>query len=1084
MSTTAKKKYRKIGFSRSVNILRDNSARFVYLPTPNAREVFDQIVSNYHDGTRSFSVVGAYGTGKSAFLWAFERTVNKTESHLAELNGEFKPLKGFEFISIVGSYGSFIANFAKALGVRQKRILDSIDVIDILDDKYRKLRQRKLGLAIVVDEFGKFLEYASKFSPEKELYFVQQLAEFANDPTKEILFVTTLHQDFNGYAVALNKSQRNEWDKVKGRLKEVPFNEPVEQLLFLAAERLSRLEIGKKNAGFDRLFRAIQKANAFPLRDYFTPVIAEQLLPFDILSAAVLTLALQKYGQNERSLFSFIESSDRFGLKDFRYQDPFFNLSLIYDYLLHNFYPLLTSKFNPHYTQWATMRNAIERVENLLSEEVAGAVKIVKSIGLLNIFCNAGAKIDKDFLQCYAELALSIRNASALIEKLESLKIIRFVRHSSKYVVFEGTDVDIEMAIDDAGVKVDTATSVVTLLEKHFDLPVMIARAASYETGTPRLFSFHLSEKPVVLTPRGEIDGYINLIISEVINEKDVKDFSSSCSEAVLFGRFANSAEIRRLLFEIEKVQAARIEHLSDKVVVKELDGLLQHQKKLLNQFVLESLYSKESALSWYFKGMKYTIDDRRSLNQLLSLICKTIYPDAPVFRNEMVNKTKLSGSISTARRNLLRQLVLHWTQPDLAFEPNKFPPEKTIYLTLLRETGMHRAADETWELSAPTDASYGPIWRAAADFLESTRTGRRCVKELVEIYLAPPFKLKQGFIDFWLPIALFIQRDEYALYGPDGFIPQLSEETLDLVGKNPDMFHVKAFNIQGVRLDLFNKYRALLNQSLTKKLSKTAFIDTIRPFLTFYRQLPLYAKKTSRLSKPAVALREAIAISKDPEETFFESLPQAMGYNMLQLQKNLSDLNAYVHGLQSCIRELRTCYDELLNRFEQFLITITYCEEASFPAYKDRLQARFEAIQEHLLLPKQRAFLQRVQSSIDDRTSWLNSVCQACIQKSLDSMEDSDEKLLYAKTEELIHEMDNLCEINRYALTENSDEVIKVEVTSLIEGIRKKLVRFPKNGDSRIEQLEGELRSRLTEDRYKNTAALLKLLREQLDGK
>ena len=54
-----------------------------------------------------------------------------------------------------------------------------------------------------------------------------------------ILFITTLHQGFNDYAHGLNKTQRNEWDKVKGRLKEITFNEPVEQLLLLAAERIS-----------------------------------------------------------------------------------------------------------------------------------------------------------------------------------------------------------------------------------------------------------------------------------------------------------------------------------------------------------------------------------------------------------------------------------------------------------------------------------------------------------------------------------------------------------------------------------------------------------------------------------------------------------------------------------------------------------------------------------------------------------------------------------------------------------------------------------------------------------------------------
>jgi len=36
------------------------------------------------------------------------------------------------------------------------------------------------------------------------------------------------------YAYSLSKTQQQEWTKVKGRFREITFNEPVEQLLFLA----------------------------------------------------------------------------------------------------------------------------------------------------------------------------------------------------------------------------------------------------------------------------------------------------------------------------------------------------------------------------------------------------------------------------------------------------------------------------------------------------------------------------------------------------------------------------------------------------------------------------------------------------------------------------------------------------------------------------------------------------------------------------------------------------------------------------------------------------------------------------------
>src|SRR5690606_11688769 len=103
------------------------------------------------------------------------------------------------------------------------------------DKKYKQLQRKGIGLAFIIDEFGKFLEYASKNNPGIELYFIQQLCEWINNTTTESLLIATLHQDFNAYSFNLNRSQQQEWSKVKGRFKEIVFNEPVEQLLFLAS---------------------------------------------------------------------------------------------------------------------------------------------------------------------------------------------------------------------------------------------------------------------------------------------------------------------------------------------------------------------------------------------------------------------------------------------------------------------------------------------------------------------------------------------------------------------------------------------------------------------------------------------------------------------------------------------------------------------------------------------------------------------------------------------------------------------------------------------------------------------------------
>lgn len=152
----------------------------------------------------------------------------------ATLNRISQPNQDMNF-KIVGSYASIVEQFADAFEIQTKKNQQE-NILSEIFNRYHSLGKVNKVLFILVDEFGKFLEYASKNNPEKELYFVQQLAEFCNNPKHNIVLITTVHQSLESYAYNLSKTQQQEWTKVKGRFREITFNEPVEQLLFLASE--------------------------------------------------------------------------------------------------------------------------------------------------------------------------------------------------------------------------------------------------------------------------------------------------------------------------------------------------------------------------------------------------------------------------------------------------------------------------------------------------------------------------------------------------------------------------------------------------------------------------------------------------------------------------------------------------------------------------------------------------------------------------------------------------------------------------------------------------------------------------------
>jgi hypothetical protein len=496
----------------------------------------------------------------------------------------------------------------------------------------------------------------------------------------------------------------------------------------------------------------------------------------------------------------------------------------------------------------------------------------------------------------------------------------------------------------------------------------------------------------------------------------------------------------------------------------------------------LNNFYGNSSEVVWFFNGEELNINSKKDLNSMLSEISNEVYSSSPIFKNELINRHKISSSIHSAKRNYLRALVNNWDKPQLGFAEDKFPAEKTIYLSLLENNDIFLYSDNVQDIIMPNNRNrFDLLWNESIQFLESAKIGRRKISEFSNILKRKPFKLKQGLIDLWIPTFLFIKRDDFAIFGDKGYIANLNDDVLELLIKNPEDFEIKSFSIEGVKLDIFNRYRIFLEQTTKNNISNGSFIETIKPFLTFYRELPEYTKKTSRLSKEALEIRNAIFLAKDPEQTFFEAFPNALNFKLEHIQSSSENLQSFSTKLQDAIREIRNCYDELINRIEDFVKTDIIGEDLKFEEYKLNLQHRFKKLRRHLLLPTQKIFIQRLDSQIDDKKAWLNSLVQALIGKTLDNTTDEDEILIYDKFKSMILDLDSLTSLSKSDFNEEKEDIYDLQINTFFKGISKKLVRLPKVKKDEVTKIQTELKSALSSDNSLNIAALTNLLKEML---
>lgn len=741
----------------------------------------------------------------------------------------------FEILNIVGDY----ADLSVLLGRKLNREGSSNSVLDELKVYYQRLAKDNKFLLLVIDEFGKVLEHAAKNNPEQELYFLQKLAEFVNVPSRNILLITTLHQNFSSYAKSLNEEQRNEWTKVKGRFKELVFVEPVEQLLYLASCQRRGVHTAIEGEDTFREIFSLGQTTKF-LKDTLSYSTAKQLYPLDPFAAYVMTQAIQRYGQNERSLFSFLAAKGQGSFSEFKPQKCMtYNLGIVYDYIIYNFYSTLK---DVHFdsTSWSVIHSTIVRAEGLniwaSQREMCDAIELVKAVGLLNLFGVASFHMTVKELACYAKDAMNISNAERIINELIQVQLFRYAEYKQRVILFEGTDVNIEEEMIKAGNVVPKPVNYADELRVFFNKRVTPVKAHFYQRGTPRFFDYMILDSPMDIVPSGDTDGVVELIFSTRNDALDsIKEFSRENEHALVFAVFNNTKDIIGHLYEINKCDYILSKVLidkNDKVAISEVKKHKEYEELKLNKAITDNLFSYNKNVTWVYRGVEQEIMSHRDFNSLISRICDEVYYNTPIMNNELFNKHKLSSQITSAKAKYLKALVGNNDEIDLGFDPDKFPPEKTIYYSLLRNTGLHVEGRFT---DMPNN-NIRIVWDACDEFLRSTVNKARRISELLKTLSSQPYKLKQGFLDFWIPTYFYMKRQDYSLYNANngGYIPEVDLEVLALFQKHAADYEVKSFAVDGIKLAFFNQYRKFINLDDKEAISSDKFVETIKPFFIF----------------------------------------------------------------------------------------------------------------------------------------------------------------------------------------------------------------------------------------------------------
>jgi hypothetical protein len=226
---------------------------------------------------------------------------------------------------------------------------------------------------------------------------------------------------------------------------------------------------------------------------------------------------------------------------------------------------------------------------------------------------------------------------------------------------------------------------------------------------------------------------------------------------------------------------------------------------------------------------------------------------------------------------------------------------------------------------------------------------------------------------------------------------------------------------------------------------------------------------------------RDVLAKAKDPEKAFFEDLPEALGFTQDKLKQE-EFINEYGRIIQRAIKELRSCYSQLIDRLEERLVEDFGLKSYDYSEYIVEVRERLANVKPYLLTGKQREFYERVINEYDNRTEWYQSICYTILEERLDAMKDEQEDKLADDLVYLLRECEKYSDISKNIGDADKNEAFSFDmVTNKGTSVRTQTYVLPEKDKSKAADLEKKINQLLSGDNNVDVCTLLSILSKKM---
>jgi len=773
------------------------------------------------------------------------------------------------------------------------------DVVELYEKVVDKIKAKGFdGIYIIYDEFSKYLESSIANAAISDIKLLQDFAEKCDrSANKQIHLMLICHKDISNYIDnSLSKEKVDGWRGVSGRFKHINLHNNFSQMYEIISAVIKKEDIFWKKfckdnkSRFDNLLERFTGNGLLEKEDEKTIQIAiKGCYPLHPISTFILPRLSEKVAQNERTLFTFLSSDQKYTLSAFlknaNGEFPLLTPDYIYDY----FEPLLRKEPYTSETHklYKLSSNVLRRVENHSLQ-----AKIVKTITLIYII-EQFEKLPPTFniiMDTFQDSVSDTKDIGRALSLLIEEECIVYLKRSNNYLKLkESSGIDILSEIAKTIENIKSTVSTKDILNKSVFDSYMYPTHYNDENEIIRYFDFVFIDSDEFLVVENwklkigntDADGVVYGIIAKNIDEID------KIKQLILKGKHNHPrvalvvpttfTDIEKLAYEYSAVMQLKSLVIDDDLLMDEYEIYKEDLEEVISSFIFSYVRPENGKAEYYYMGEKRNIFRKAQISALLSSICEKTYPNTPIINNESINKnilpmvainsrTKLISAI--LENDLVANLGLTGTGQDVSF----------MRSTLIQTGILLNEGDAPKINLAPQDIKIGQLLREIQSFFASATTrGGQSFKVLYDTLTLPEngIGLKKGVIPIYIAILLRQYRKNLVIKNKDTEV-RITADLLNSINENPDCYSVFFEDWNEEKSQYMAELENIFKEYIIEKEKIfNNFSYVVLAMNRWYMSLPKYAKDLNTIYCGINSKEPKKALAKERKK-FINSLKQA----------------------------------------------------------------------------------------------------------------------------------------------------------------------------------------------------------------